>query len=120
VTSHASGAKPINGNEKNSSAAVKKAAESTSEDIQNDLQNLQEDVVRLSQQLARFATAKGNEAFSEVLGSAKAKSLEAADAVGEVRDNLASAIEESIEKRPYTTMALTLATGFVLGAIWKR
>jgi ElaB/YqjD/DUF883 family membrane-anchored ribosome-binding protein len=120
VTSHTPGAKPGNGNEKNSAAAAKKAAESTSEDIQDDLQSLQEDVVRLSQQLAKFATAKGNEAFGDVLGSAKAKGREAADAVGEVRDHLASAIDESIEKRPYTTLALALAMGFVVGAIWKH
>jgi len=43
-----------------------------------------------------------------------------ADAVGDVRDNLASAIDESIEKRPYTTLGLALAMGFVIGAIWKR
>jgi ElaB/YqjD/DUF883 family membrane-anchored ribosome-binding protein len=131
VTSHTPGAKPVNGNEKNSATAAKKAAESTSEDIQDDLHTLQEDVVRLSQQLAKFASAKGNEAWNEawgtakdnlddVLGSAKSKGREAADAVGEVRDNLANAIDESIEKRPYTTLALALAMGFVVGAIWKR
>jgi ElaB/YqjD/DUF883 family membrane-anchored ribosome-binding protein len=83
--------------------------------------------VRLSQQLAKFASAKGNEAWGlakdnldGVLGTAQAKGREAADAVTEVRDNLASAIDESIEKRPYTTLGLALAMGFVIGAIWKR
>lgn len=127
MTSHTTGPKPVNGNEKNSATAAKKAVASTSEDIQDDLHTLQENVVRLSQQLAKFATAKGNEAWGvakdnldDVLGGAQAKGREAADAVGEVGDNLANAIEESLDKRPYTTLALALAMGFVVGAIWKR
>jgi ElaB/YqjD/DUF883 family membrane-anchored ribosome-binding protein len=127
VTSHTSGSKPVNGNEKHPADTAKKAAMSTSEDIQDDLQALQEDVVRLTQQLAKFASAKGGEAWGlakdnldDVLGGAKAKGRDAADAVSEVRDNLACAIEESLDKRPYTTLALVLAAGFVVGAIWKR
>jgi ElaB/YqjD/DUF883 family membrane-anchored ribosome-binding protein len=30
------------------------------------------------------------------------------------------AIKNSPKKRPYTTLALTLAVGFVLGAMWAR
>ena len=127
MTSHITGSKTGNGNEKNAAMAAKKAAASTSEDIQGDLHALQEDMIRLSQQLAKIATAKGNEAWGVtkdnldgLLGGAQAKGREAADAVSEVRDNLASAIDESIEKRPYTTLALVLAVGFVVGAIWKR
>lgn len=127
MTSHTSGPKTGNGNEKHAGAAAKKAAESTSEDIQDDLNTLQEDVVRLSQQLARFAAAKGNEAFGvakdnldDVLGGAQARGRDAVEAVNEVRDNLASAIDDSIERRPYTTLALAVAIGFVVGAIWKR
>lgn len=127
MTSHTTGPKPGNGNEKNSATAAKKAASSTSEDIQDDLHTLQEDVVRLSQQLAKFATAKGNEAWSvakdnldDALGGAQAKGREVADVVSEARDNLANAIEESLDKRPYTTLALALAMGFVVAAIWKR
>ena len=41
-------------------------------------------------------------------------------AVSEVRDNVAVAIDKSLKKRPYTTLALTLAFGFLLGAIWAR
>ena len=40
--------------------------------------------------------------------------------VSEVRDNVAVAIDKSLKKRPYTTLALTLALGFLLGAIWAR
>jgi hypothetical protein len=45
---------------------------------------------------------------------------EAVQAVSEVRDNVAIAIDKSLKRRPYTTLALTLVFGFVLGAMWAR
>jgi len=124
VTSHA---KPSNGNETKVAANAKKAVASSAEDIQDDLQSLRDDVTRLSQQLAKFATAKGNEAlgiakdnFDDMFNDAQARGHEAMASVSEVRDNLAKAIEESLERRPYTTLALALTMGFVAGAVWKR
>jgi ElaB/YqjD/DUF883 family membrane-anchored ribosome-binding protein len=38
----------------------------------------------------------------------------------EVRDNLADAIDKSIERRPHTTLLLAVGIGFVLGALWVR
>ena len=127
MSSHSTGSKPGNGNEKQSAASAKTAAAATSQDIQDDLHALQEDMARLSQQLAKFAAATGNEAWAhakdnldDVLSGAQSKGREAADAVGEVRDNLAHAIDESLDRRPYTTLALALAMGLVVGAMWKR
>ena len=127
MTTHSIDPKPGNGDEKLSAASAKKAAASTSHDIQDDLHTLQEDMVRLSQQLAKLAAATGNEAWGhakdnldDVFRGAQAKGREATDAVGEVRDNLAHAIDESLERRPYTTLALALAMGLVVGAMWKR
>jgi ElaB/YqjD/DUF883 family membrane-anchored ribosome-binding protein len=103
------------------------AAASTSQDIQVDLQTLQQDVARLGQQLASLVGAKGSEAWElakdnidTMLTDAGAKGKKAADSVGDMRDNIAAAIEDSIENRPYMTLALTLAAGFVAGAMWKR
>ena len=127
MTAHSIDPKPSNGNEKPSAASAKKAAASTSQDIQDDLHALQEDMARLSQQLTKFAAATGNEAWGlakdkldDVFSSAQAKGREAADAVGEVRDKFAHAIDESLERRPYMTLALALAIGLVAGAMWKR
>src|SRR5262249_12224018 len=121
-----SGRKPINGNEKHVNAA-RKAAESAAEDIQDDFQTLQQDVAKLTQQLANFATAKGYQAMDSAKGNlddalsrAQAKGRQVANAVGDVRDNLASAIDDSLKDRPYTTLALALAMGFFAGAMWKR
>ena len=52
------------------------------------------------------------------LGGAKAD--EAVGAVREVRDNLATAIDKSVERRPYTTLTLAVGLGFLLGALWAR
>ena len=38
----------------------------------------------------------------------------------EVRDNVADAIDKSIERRPYTTLLLAVGVGFLLGAMWAR
>jgi ElaB/YqjD/DUF883 family membrane-anchored ribosome-binding protein len=46
--------------------------------------------------------------------------LEAVAAVREVRDNLAQAIDKSLVERPYTTLAMALGFGFLLGALWAR
>jgi ElaB/YqjD/DUF883 family membrane-anchored ribosome-binding protein len=48
------------------------------------------------------------------------KSLGAVEGVREVRDNVADAIDRSLETRPYTTLLLAVGLGFVLGAIWAR
>jgi hypothetical protein len=55
-----------------------------------------------------------------VVADAQDKGREAVEAVSEVRDNVAVAIDKSLKKRPYTTLALTLGVGFVLGAMWAR
>jgi ElaB/YqjD/DUF883 family membrane-anchored ribosome-binding protein len=55
-----------------------------------------------------------------VVADVQDKGREAVDAVSEVRDNVAVAIDKSLKKRPYTTLALTLAVGFLLGAMWAR
>jgi hypothetical protein len=44
-----------------------------------------------------------------VVGDAQDKGREAVQAVSEVRDNVAVAIDKSLKRRPYTTLALTLA-----------
>jgi ElaB/YqjD/DUF883 family membrane-anchored ribosome-binding protein len=54
-----------------------------------------------------------------VVSDAQDKGREAVKAVGEVGDNVANAIDKSLEKRPYTTLALAVGVGFILGAMWK-
>lgn len=44
---------------------------------------------------------------------------DASRSVREVTDNFGSALDRSLERQPMTTLALAVAAGFVLGALWK-
>jgi ElaB/YqjD/DUF883 family membrane-anchored ribosome-binding protein len=104
-----------------------KAASAASGDIQADLQALRDDVTRLATQISDIFAAKGNVAWSRaktnvegVVSDVGAKGQEAIDAAQEVRDKVIDAIDESLETRPYTTLAVALGIGFLLGAMWRR
>ena len=34
--------------------------------------------------------------------------------------SIGDAVEESVQNRPFTTLAMALAVGFVFGAVWRR
>ena len=89
-------------------------------DIRDDLNALGGDMTRLAEQVAAILAAKGNSAYQSARASVEGVAGEARDAVGDVTDTLTDAIDESLETRPYTTLALTLGIGFLLGAMWRR
>jgi ElaB/YqjD/DUF883 family membrane-anchored ribosome-binding protein len=104
-----------------------KAASAASGDIQADLQALRDDVARLAQQIAEIFAAKGSKAWSrarsgvdEAIADVEHRGRDAVDAVREVGDNVAEAIDESLKHRPYTTLALAVGIGFLFGATWRR
>jgi ElaB/YqjD/DUF883 family membrane-anchored ribosome-binding protein len=104
-----------------------KVASAGARDIQEDIEALRDDVARLTQQLAGILAAKGNKVWRRarsnvegVISDAQDKGMEAVGAVREVGDNVVDAIDESLKKRPYTTLALAAAIGFLFGATWRR
>ena len=104
-----------------------KVASAGARDIQEDIEALRDDVARLTQQLAGILAAKGSKVWSRarsnvegVISDAQDKGMEAVGAVREVGDNVVDAIDESLKKRPYTTLALAAAIGFLFGATWRR
>jgi ElaB/YqjD/DUF883 family membrane-anchored ribosome-binding protein len=104
-----------------------RAASAASGDIQADLEALRNDVARLGSQIAEIFTAKGSTAWNRarsniegVVSDASAKGQEAVNAVREVGDTMVDAIDESLKKRPYTTLALAIGIGFLFGATWRR
>jgi len=106
---------------------VRKAANEASGDIESDLKALRDDFGRLAEQIADIVAGKGQAAWRRACGSvddvvdaAQDKGREAVDAVRDVSDTFVDAVDESIAKRPYTTLALVAAIGFVLGATWRR
>jgi ElaB/YqjD/DUF883 family membrane-anchored ribosome-binding protein len=104
-----------------------KAASQASGDVAADLASLRSDVRRLTDQIAHIAASKGGVAWGRarsniegMVTDATSKGQEAVDAVREVGDNMVDAIDESLRKRPYTTLALAVGIGFLFGATWRR
>ena len=105
---------------KDTARDVNKATSDAQSDISADLSALGGDMTRLAEQVAAILAAKGNTAFQSARSSVEGVAGEAREAVGEVADTFTDAIDESLETRPYTTLAITLGVGFLLGAIWRR
>jgi ElaB/YqjD/DUF883 family membrane-anchored ribosome-binding protein len=106
---------------------VKKAANEASGDIQADLQALRDDFARLADQVSTILGNKGSAAWQQarssvddIMAGAQDTGREAVDAMREVSDNFVDAIDESIKTRPYTTLAIVAALGFLFGATWRR
>jgi len=103
------------------------AASAASTDIQKDLQALRDDLARLAEEVGEIVAAKGNAAWRRaktgvdgVVSDAQDKGRAAAHAMRDVSDNFVDAIDESIKNRPYATLALVAAAGFIFGAAWRR
>jgi ElaB/YqjD/DUF883 family membrane-anchored ribosome-binding protein len=106
---------------------VKKAANEASGDIQADLQALRDDFARLAEQVSTILGNKGSAAWQQarssvddIMAGAQDTGREAVDAMREVSDHFVDAIDESIKTRPYTTLAIVAALGFLFGATWRR
>jgi ElaB/YqjD/DUF883 family membrane-anchored ribosome-binding protein len=106
---------------------TRKTAAAEGADIQEDLAGLRDDVAKLTQQLSDIVGSRGNAVWQKaksnlggVLSDAESKGMEAVDAVRDVGDNIIEAIDESLKKRPYTTLALAVGIGFLFGATWRR
>ncbi len=104
-----------------------RAAVAASSDLQKDLQALREDLGRLAEEVRDIVAGKGNAAWQRaktsvdgVVSDAQAKGQEAVGAVRDVSGNFADALDESIKNRPYTTLALAVGIGFLLGTTWRR
>jgi len=106
---------------------VKTTADAASGDIQRDLQALRDDFARLAEQVSEILGNKGSAAWQrarssvdDMVAGAQDSGREAVDAVREVSDNFVEAVDESIKTRPYTTLAIVAALGFLFGATWRR
>jgi ElaB/YqjD/DUF883 family membrane-anchored ribosome-binding protein len=104
-----------------------RAAAGASGDIQADLEALRNDVARLATQIADIFAARSNAAWSRaksnvegVVSDVGARGQEAINAVSEAGDHVMEAIDESLKRRPYTTLALAVVVGFLFGALWRR
>lgn len=99
----------------------------TRKDIESDVSALQKDMAKLMSQIADILAAKGSDAWrharsniDDVVTDAQAKGSEAVGAVRDVSDNLVNALDQSLKRNPYTTLALAIGLGVLFGATWRK
>ena len=99
----------------------------TRKDIESDVSILQKDMAKLMGQIGDILAAKGSDAWQHarsnidgIVTDAQAKGSEAAGAVRDVSDNLVNALDQSLKRNPYTTLALAIGLGVLFGATWRR
>ena len=101
------------------------------QDVQDHLRALREDLSTLAQEVTNLMSATGNQTLDDVKDRIRGirsalddviseAGLRGRDTLRGVSEGLSSAVEESIKERPLTTLALALGLGFFLGATWRK
>jgi ElaB/YqjD/DUF883 family membrane-anchored ribosome-binding protein len=75
-----------------------------------------DDVMAQVKGQARSAKAQAD----SMLSDAKEQGREAVDAFRDVADTFGDAIDDSLKRRPYATLAMVAGIGFLFGAAWRR
>jgi ElaB/YqjD/DUF883 family membrane-anchored ribosome-binding protein len=100
------------------------AAETTLAAQRTELETLRRQVSELTTQVqghlsesAAASLKRAGDAASEMMSGVGAKGREAVEGAREVKDNLTGAIDTSLEKRPYTTLAMAFALGLLIARL---
>src|SRR5262249_40335047 len=105
---------------KDAAQEARKVASEGAGDIQSDLAALRDDVARLATQLADVVAVRGGAVWRKARSNVGDKGMEAVGAVREVGDNIVDAVDESLKRRPYTTLAIAVGIGFLFVASLRR
>ena len=106
----------------------------TPADIEHQLETIRDDITKLTQQMSDLADQTKDTAMAQVktqvrraqdaattaISDAQATGKEAVDAFRDVADTFGDAVEYSLKRRPYATLAVAAGIGFLFGAAWKR
>jgi ElaB/YqjD/DUF883 family membrane-anchored ribosome-binding protein len=106
----------------------------TPADVEKQLETLRDDISELTQQVADLVSQTKDSTMAQVraqaqrakasvdsaISDASATGREAVDAFRDVADTFGEAVEDSLKRRPYATLALVAAIGFLFGAAWRR
>jgi ElaB/YqjD/DUF883 family membrane-anchored ribosome-binding protein len=106
----------------------------TPADVEKQLETIREDISQLTKQMADLIGQAKDDAMAQMKGQARrakaqADSLlsdaketgrEAVDAFRDVADTFGDAIDDSLKRRPYATLAMVAGIGFLFGAAWRR
>ena len=117
-----------------SSSAAKSGNGVTPSDIEDQIRVIRDDVSELTQQMADLIAQTKEQAMAQVKTQARRakatadsamsdlqdKGRETVDAFRDVADTFGDAVEDSLKKRPYATLAVVAGIGFLFGAAWRR
>jgi ElaB/YqjD/DUF883 family membrane-anchored ribosome-binding protein len=117
-----------------SSAAAKSGNGVTPTDIEDQIRLIRDDISELTAQMADLIDQTKDEAMAQAKTQARRaqataegaisdlqdKGRETIDAFRDVADTFGDAIEDSLKRRPYATLAVVAGIGFLFGAAWKR
>ena len=106
----------------------------TPADVEKQLETIRDDISELTQQVADLIGQTKDDAMAQVksqvrsakkqvnsaLSDAQATGREAVDAFRDVADTFGDAVEDSLKRRPYATLAMVAGIGFLFGAAWRR
>ena len=116
------------------SSAAKSGSDVTTTDIEHQIRVIRDDVTQLTQQMADLIEQTKEEAMAQVKTQARRakataedamsdlqdKGRETVDAFRDVADTFGDAVEDSLKRRPYATLAIVAGIGFLFGAAWRR
>jgi ElaB/YqjD/DUF883 family membrane-anchored ribosome-binding protein len=97
-----------------------RAMSAGSEDIQADIDALRSDIADLAKQLAKIASTKGNSAFRHAKSGAEDTIADLEKWAHNKGDDVTEAITNSVQAKPYTTLAIAAGLGFLFGTSWRR
>jgi ElaB/YqjD/DUF883 family membrane-anchored ribosome-binding protein len=117
-----------------SASAAKSGNGATTADVEQQLDVIRDDIAKLTQQVSNLITHVKDSAMAQVKGQAQRarasvdstlsdmqdKGRETVDAFREVADTFGDAVEDSLKRRPYATLAIVAGIGFLFGAAWRR
>ena len=117
-----------------SASSSKSTNGTTPGDIEKQLETIRDDISELTTQMADLISQAKDNAMAQVrtqarsakaqadsmLSDAKEQGREAVDAFRDVADTFGDAIDDSLKRRPYATLAVVAGIGFLFGAAWRR
>ncbi len=117
-----------------SSASAKSGSGVSTSDVEDQIRIIRDDIGELTRQMADLIEQTKDEAMAQVKTQARRaqataegaisdlqdKGRETVDAFRDVADTFGDAVEDSLKRRPYATLAVVAGIGFLLGAVWKR
>ena len=103
-------------------------------DVERQLETIRADVAKLTPQMADLVSQTKDDTMAQVksqvrrakaqadsvISDAKESGREAIDAFRDVADTFGDAVDDSLKRRPYATLAMVAGIGFLFGAAWRR